>query len=122
MGSGMMRVPRTTGRPDTLPGTCSISSHAIQSISVTVSSFALSLLRASKDTDESLINPADRDAFHRVSHGGKFLNRVHPLPHRPALPVPILIGLHFVETVINTNALIHHSLAYPTAKLIKYIG
>lgn len=33
-GSGMMCVPRTMGRPDTLPGTCSISSHVVQSFSV----------------------------------------------------------------------------------------
>ena len=32
-----MRVPRTMGRPDTLPGTCSISSHCVQSISEAVS-------------------------------------------------------------------------------------
>jgi hypothetical protein len=32
-GVRQMRVPRTMGRPDTLPGICSINSHAIQSIS-----------------------------------------------------------------------------------------
>src|SRR4030088_2526340 len=32
-----MRVPRTMGRPDTLPGICSISSHCVQSISRAVS-------------------------------------------------------------------------------------
>jgi hypothetical protein len=31
-----MRVPRTTGIPETLPGTCSISSQAVQSISESV--------------------------------------------------------------------------------------
>ncbi|MDQ6666304.1 MAG: hypothetical protein M3Z23_18150 [Acidobacteriota bacterium] len=30
--SGIMRVPRTTGRPDTLPGTRSMSSHRVQSM------------------------------------------------------------------------------------------
>jgi len=37
MGSGMMRVPRTMGLPDTLPGILSISSHCIQSISDSMS-------------------------------------------------------------------------------------
>ncbi len=41
MASGRMRVPRTTGRPDTLPGTLSMSSQAIQSMPETVSSFAI---------------------------------------------------------------------------------
>src|SRR5580658_7105626 len=33
MASGRIRVPRTIGRPDTLPGTRSISSQPIQSMS-----------------------------------------------------------------------------------------
>jgi hypothetical protein len=32
MGSGKMRVPRTMGRPDALPGICSMISQVIQSI------------------------------------------------------------------------------------------
>src|SRR5580658_2542892 len=39
-----MRVPRTMGRPDTLPGTCSISSHCVQSISEAV--FILAMVGA----------------------------------------------------------------------------
>jgi hypothetical protein len=38
----MMRVPRTTGLPETLPGTLSIRSQAIQSISTSVSTFIIS--------------------------------------------------------------------------------
>src|SRR5271154_3587321 len=37
----MMRVPRTMGRPETLPGICSISSQAVQSMSACVSNFAM---------------------------------------------------------------------------------
>src|SRR5665811_2105130 len=43
MASGRMRVPRTIGRPDTLPGIISISSQAIQSMSESVSTFAMFL-------------------------------------------------------------------------------
>src|ERR1017187_4320235 len=39
-----MRVPRTMGCPDTLPGTCSISSQAIQSTSASVFVMLLTLL------------------------------------------------------------------------------
>lgn len=42
----MIRVPRRTGLPDILPGTFSISSQAIQSISETISAgnFATALI------------------------------------------------------------------------------
>src|ERR1019366_10567312 len=43
IASGIMRVPRTMGRPDTLPGTFSISSQAIQSMSKSASAFAMFL-------------------------------------------------------------------------------
>src|SRR5271156_202217 len=41
MASGIMRVPRTMGRPDSLPGIFSISSQAIQSMSESMSTFAM---------------------------------------------------------------------------------
>jgi len=43
MASGIMRVPRTTGLPDTLPGTHSISSHCVQSMSELVYAFVMFL-------------------------------------------------------------------------------
>ena len=46
-------------------------------------------------------------AFQRVRSGGKFGNRVHPFVHGPALPVPIFIGLHFIEAVIDADGLVH---------------
>ena len=61
-------------------------------------------------------------ALYRMSGKSHFSNRIHSFMDGPTLPVPILVGLHFVETVIDTNAFIHPSLAYPTSKLIKYIG
>src|SRR5271155_953268 len=41
MASGMIRVPRTTGLPDTFPGTHSISSHCVQSISEVMSALVM---------------------------------------------------------------------------------
>jgi hypothetical protein len=37
----MIRVPRTTGLPETLPGTLSINSQAIQSIAASVSTLTI---------------------------------------------------------------------------------
>src|SRR5205809_40356 len=56
-------------------------------------------------------------ALHRVSGKGDFGNRVHPLMHGPTLPVPIFVGLHFIEAVIDTYRLVH---AFPcsTAPLL----
>ena len=38
---------------------------------------------------------------------GKFGNRIHALMDRPALPVPVLVGLHLGEVGVPANALIH---------------
>jgi hypothetical protein len=34
-------------------------------------------------------------------------NRVHPFPHGAALPVPVFVGLHFVEAVVLADCQIH---------------
>ena len=46
-------------------------------------------------------------AFQRVGGGGEFGNCVHAFIDRPALPVPILVGLHLIEAVIDADGLVH---------------
>src|SRR5260370_30324743 len=48
-------------------------------------------------------------ALHRISGKSNFGNRIHSFMDGPALPVPILVGLHFIEAVIDVDSLIHAS-------------
>ena len=67
--------------------------------------FALTLL----ETDKSFLKSeyVRGSALHRVSGQGDFSNCVHALMHRPTLPVLILVGLHFIEAVINADGFVH---------------
>ena len=48
-------------------------------------------------------------ALHRISGKSHFSNRIHSFMDRPALPVPILVGLHFIQAVIDADGLVHAS-------------
>src|SRR5580700_4371869 len=83
-----MRVPRTMGRPDTLPGICSISSHCVQSISEAVSTRAMigaPFFRLSQPPRRS-----KRRMFHKARDVyfalvltclGKIIRDLHSQPH-----------------------------------------
>ena len=48
-------------------------------------------------------------ALHRIGGKSHFSNRIHSFMDGPTLPIPILVGLHFIEAVIDANGLIHAS-------------
>src|SRR5450759_2557602 len=54
-------------------------------------------------------------ALHRVGGKGDFSNRVHALLRGPAMPVPIFVGLHFIEAVIDADGLVH-AFVYTTRR------
>ena len=121
-GVRQMRVPRTTdGRIPCRGPARSIRKPSSDMRRRIEFCHILTSLWASKDTDQSLIEPAYSHALHRVGSLDHLLNRIHPLPHRPALPIPIFVGLHFLVTSVFTNDFFHLSTAY-SANLIKYIG
>jgi hypothetical protein len=45
--------------------------------------------------------------FHRIRSPRHLGNRTHPLVNGPALPVPVFIGLHFLEAVISAYNCFH---------------
>ncbi len=61
-------------------------------------------------------------ALHRAGGKGEFSNRVHALLRGPALPVPILVSLHFIEAVIDADGLVYALVCTTRRAAIQWAG